>query len=356
MKRSKPAKWGIAGTAIAALLGIAALPPAQAAPQPRRAADLTTDKGIPATVDPATGLAAQPAGTGKTWTDSIYINSEVKAGGHDYGISVITQRIPNSNQYLLAFGLTDETAGWYKYYGVPIAERDYHWSTSGLDINVPGLTWKGNAQRMSVEVTAPWGGLDFQLVPEGPTMNYAGTGAWSMLGDTQYEFAFPSMRTRGTLTVDEKTQEISGVSWLDRQWGDTPLTDASMRWTWMSMRLPNNDKLALWDAVNSKSENSWATVLHRDGSYELAAVRPLADGVDRTWTSPHTGKTYSTRWHVEIPSLKASLTVRVNGPDDQEAVNGVSGVYEAPAVFSGTYEGQKVTGKNFVEQVGAWNR
>ncbi|MFE1980147.1 hypothetical protein [Streptomyces mirabilis] len=193
----------------------------QAAPQPHRAADVTTDK-IPAAFDPATGLAAQPATSGKTWTDSIYVNSEVKAGGHDFGIHVITLRQPDVDQYSLSVVVTDETSGWYKRYGVPIAQHDYHWSTSGLDIKMPGLTWKGNAQRMSLKATTPWGGLDIKLVPKGPALE---------------------------------------------------------------------------------------------------------------------------------------LTVRVNGPEDQEAADKAgNGVYEAPAVYTGVYEGKKVTGKNYTEHVGDWRR
>lgn len=50
-----------------------------------------------------------------------------------------------------------------------------------------------------------------------------------LLGDTQCEFALPSMRTSGTLTLNGKTQKISGESWLDRQWGETPVDDPTMR-------------------------------------------------------------------------------------------------------------------------------
>src|SRR5438093_1280955 len=103
MKSSRQTKRIVVSATTAALLGVAALSTAQAAPQPRSKAGVTADKGIPSAVDPATDLAAQPADAGKTFTDSIYINSEVKAGGHDYGINVITMRNPNSNAYTLGF-------------------------------------------------------------------------------------------------------------------------------------------------------------------------------------------------------------------------------------------------------------
>ena len=163
------------------------------------------------------------------------------------------------------------------------------------------------------------------------------------------------MQTTGTLTVNGTTQPVYGVSWLDRQWGDAPLSDSTMRWTWMSIRLPNHDVLGVWDVLDSASENSFATLEHPDGSYELANVTPVAGGVYKTWTSPHTGNTYATGWHVQIPSLNTSLNVSVLGPNDQEAVGtGGKGVYEVPAVFTGTYEGQPVSGVNYVEQVGNW--
>lgn len=90
------------------------------------------------------------------------------------------------------------------------------------------------------------------------------------------------------------------------------------------------------------------------GALELAEVEPLAEGVERTWTSPRTGKTYATRWHVKIPSLKTKLTISIFGPDDQESSHGDDGIYEVPAAYVDTNEGKRVTGKTYTEQVGVW--
>lgn len=354
MKKSKRAVWSIACAATALVVGGAVLPSAQAAPRSSHPAGDSAGKGIPAVVDPAADLAAQPDSGGKTFADSIYVNADVKAGGHDYAIAFLTMRRPGLGVNLVGVEVTDETTGWYKKYTPAFTGDEYQWSASGLDIKAPGLSWTGDAQRMSVKISTPWGGLDLQLASKGPAFKYAGTGSWPMLGDTQYEYAFPSMRTTGTLTVDGKTEKMSGTGWLDRQWGDLPSDDPTMRWTWMPFRLPNNDVLAVWDNVNGKSETAWATLMHPDGSYELAEVEPLAEGVDRTWTSPHTGKTYATRWHVKIPSLKTKLTISTLGPDEQESGHGDDGVYEVPAAYVGTYGGRRVTGKTYTEQAGAW--
>ncbi|MEU2421395.1 hypothetical protein ABZ619_10235 [Streptomyces sp. NPDC007851] len=66
-------------------------------------------------------------------------------------------------------------------------------------------------------------------------------------------------------------------------------------------------------------------VLHPNGSYELAAVKPLADHAVDTWSSPTSGKAYPTRRRLEIPSLKTDLTMRVTGKNYVEMVGDWSG-------------------------------
>lgn len=47
--------------------------------------------------------------------------------------------------------------------------------------------------------------------------------------------------------------------------------------------------------------------------------------------------------------------MRVTGTEGQELTHGMNARLEATAAFTGTYEGKKVTGKNYVEMVGNWS-
>ena len=271
-------------------------------------------------------------------------------GGHDFAILVHTSRFPNAPQYSYYASVADTTTGWYRNFQTPIAPGDYQWSQTGLHIEMPGLLWTGNAREMQLIATTPWGSLTARFTPTGPVLNYSGNAIVPLLDDVDYEYAFPTMRTTGTLTAEGRNFRISGSSWLDRQWGPVPLTVTS-RWTWMNLGLSNGDQLALWDIVDAPAEHAWVTVLHPDGSYDLAAVTPVADGASDFWTSPATGKTYPMRWRVEIPSLRTRLDVRVAGPKGQEFPNGH---VEATATVSGRAEGGRVSGTTFIEMAGAW--
>lgn len=334
-----------AAAALPVMLGAAAAP----------ANAHAADKGIPAMVNPAVDLAAHTPGPEASWNDSIYFTSRVKSdNGHDLGLLVHTMTVPQGFGRVLAFSVTDETTGWYRNYQVGVSMTDSSWSTTELNITEPGLKWTGNAQEMSVSLNVPWGSLDVVLESKGPALNYGGTGVFSLLGDTNYEFALPAMKTTGTLTIEGKSQAVVGQSWLDREWGPIPQLAAG-RWTWMNLTMPDGDALAIWNPVGGTAENSWVTVLRRDGSYEVAAVEPLANGADEFWTSPVTGQRYPTRWHINIPALRTYLTMHVTGTSNQELASNLGGRMEATATFAGIYHGViRVTGKNYVEMTGNW--
>ncbi|GGP14053.1 hydrolase [Nonomuraea glycinis] len=347
-------------TAGALVLGILASYPALAESPPATPkagpTAASTTSGIAAVIDPATDLGRQAPGREQAWFDSIYFTSLVKANGHDFGIQVHTRVLPNMGEVenRWTFAVTDKTTGWHKDYEAVVAPDDYRWTEGKLDIKAPGLSWTGDSARQKVQLTTPFGSLDIEMVATGPALNYGSTGVFNLVDVPAYEFALPEMRTTGTLVIGDKKHAIRGTSWLDRQWGEMP--ENLKRWTWMNLSMPNGDKVALWDAVGQKSEHSWATVLHRDGSYDVVEVEPLAQDASKLWVSPETGQAYPTRWKVRIPQLRTELAVRVTGPQGQE-VKGQTpegGYMEATAAFDGTYNGKKVSGETYVELNGDW--
>ncbi len=113
--------------------------------------------------------------------------------------------------------------------------------------------------------------------------------------------------------------------------------------------------MAIWDAVSPTAGSyAWATVMRRDGTHLVAEVEPFVQGANEMWTSPESGNTYLTRWEVSIPALDAALSVDVTGNRHQEIVIHGDGRYEATAAFSGTYQGENVSGKSYVEMFGDW--
>ena len=93
-------------------------------------------------------------------------------------------------------------------------------------------------------------------------------------------------------------------------------------------------------------------MLHRDGSQSVVSLTPLAKDATDFQTSPTSGKRYAGKWTVEIPSLKTRVTVTAT-PTLQEF--GPFGPHdETASTVTGTYQGEPITGKAYVEQWGDW--
>ena len=312
---------------------------------------------LPVEVDPGRGLAPQPTGQGPSWFDSIFIVGQIHAAGHDFGYEVHVLHQPENDIRHQVIAVTDSTTGWFKSEGVSLRADALQWGDQPLQLRTPNLSWTGNIDRQKLTTTTPWGALDLDLEPQGPVLYYAGTGSFKLLGAQQYQYALPRILTTGTLTADGRTWTVGGESWLDRQWGAQPDLHGN-RWTWMNLTVSNGDTLALWDARSvdgTGPEESWATVLHPDGTHELVPVTPLATKAGRLWHSLSGSYVFPTQWTVEIPSRQTELTVTATLLQQEVPGLGPTSAYEGAATFSGTYLGKQVEGRTYIEQVGNWN-
>jgi hypothetical protein len=360
MRRARYMRTAVAGAVAvgAVLVAVAASSPgAQAtatADSSPLAASAPANSGIAAVVNPSADLAAQaPASSDPTYNDSIYAISQLQGGGHKFAVLVDVADLPNAGVQEVLFSISDETTGWYKNYETTVPAGQFSWSSTGLNLTAGSVTLTGSAQQIKATATTPVGSFTGTYTPQGPAFDYSSVGLTQLLSDTTYEYAFPNATTTGTLTAEGNTYTVSGTTWVDRQWGPFPLADPSMQWTWFGITLSNGDEVAVWDILDASAQNSWATVLSPNGSYQVVPVTPVASGASAPWTSPTSGNTYPTAWNITIPALSADLIVAKTGPTGQEFPNPGAHV-EATGSVIGTFNGLPVAGSTFLEQNGNW--
>ncbi|MFF4120489.1 lipocalin-like domain-containing protein [Streptomyces sp. NPDC001714] len=312
-----------------------------ASPAPHSAAATTAT--TPTFVHLPADQAAHP-GTEIEWW---YTVGHLYARGHEYGYEV---QLTSSGMAQLA--ITDVTSNKYYTQTLQYKDGEYSVSSKKLDVRLPDATLSGPMNDMHLTATLPEGHLDLRLAAKGPAMYNNGTGLFPFLKGSSYYYSLPNLQTSGTLTLGGKTTKVTGQSWLDRQWGNWDFTQLN-KWTWMPLQLKNGEYLNLWDLYDKQGEERWATVLHKDGSESIVSVKPVAKHATNFETSPTSGKRYAGRWTVEIPSLKATLTVTAT-PTLQEIQGPGGGPNEATATVKGTYQGKPVTGRAYVEQFGNW--
>ena len=201
-----------AGTPLAASAAAGqagAVPAAASRPGP------AADPGFPTFVHLPADQAAHPHVANEWW----YTVGHLYSQGHEYGYEVT----------LFPFGLaeiaiTDVTGHKFYTHTFLYKAGQYSVSSKQLDVRMPAATLSGPMNDMHLTATLPQGHLDLRLNAKGPTNYMNGTGLIPFLKGSSYYYSLPDLQTSGTLTLNGKTSTVTGLSWLDRQWGNWDLT------------------------------------------------------------------------------------------------------------------------------------
>lgn len=166
-------------------------------------------------------------------------------------------------------------------------------------------------------------------------------------GNASYYYSLTRMATEGVVTIDGQPIPVTGLSWMDHEFGTSSLGEGQTGWDWFGLHLDDGRDLM------------WGQLRREDGSIDVGQGSiTAADGtvtpfgrddvqvkaLDR-WRSPHTGAEYPSRWRITIPQVQMELIVEplIN---DQELNVGLT-YWEGAVRISGT-----TTGSGYVELTG----
>ena len=119
-----------------------------------------------------------------------------------------------------------------------------------------------------------------------------------------YYYSRPRLEASGTVTsADGEAHLVSGLGWLDKQWGD--FQPAAVTWDWASVQLDDGTDLMLTRLLDRERNliDAYATLrLPGQSVRRLGAGEFELTPLSATWRSERTGTTYQTRWRVRVPA------------------------------------------------------
>jgi predicted secreted hydrolase len=176
-------------------------------------------------------------------------------------------------------------------------------------------------------------------------------------GNASYYYSYPRLATKGTITLADKTYDVSGTSWFDHEFSTSSLGPDEVGWDWFCIQLSNNEEIMLYalrdksGVMDSSSEGTWVKA---DGT--SARIMPGSFTITRTsaWTSPHSGAIYPAGWHIVIPGRSADLTVAPKMADQELNLSktGKLAYWEGACRIEGTVAGQTIAGVGYTELTG----
>lgn len=196
--------------------------------------------------------------------------------------------------------------------------------------------------------------------PRGPVPH--GENGFSRKGQTggggSTYYSLTRLETSGVLAVDGKEHRVTGLSWMDHEFG-THFLDASRQgWDWISLHLADGSDLMVYrlrDQNRDAAPLLSGTLVEPDGAVVWLGPEDLVLTPGQIWKSPETGGEYPVRWRLHSPSRGLKLEISAPFPE-QELVfasdHGGPSYWEGVMDAAGTRSGQSVTGRGYLEMTG----
>ncbi|MDQ2662847.1 MAG: carotenoid 1,2-hydratase [Candidatus Eremiobacteraeota bacterium] len=259
--------------------------------------------------------------------------------------------------YPAHFAITDERSGRFVHYEVLAREAldQGGASQSGLNVHVRDWSLRGTSP-FRLRAGNATDAITLVASSAKPVAIH-GHGGVSRKGPcascNSHYYSYTRLRTFGTLVASGRRYHVTGVSWMDHEFGSDELSKDEVGWDWFSVQLADGRELMLYrlrKRDGSTVPQSSGSLIEKNGAVQYIARDAFSIRSDATWTSPHTGARYPAAWEVRargVPELRLKPAV-----SDQELVSAAGGVtYWEGSVLVRSTSG-KVLGLGYVELTG----
>ena len=203
-------------------------------------------------------------------------------------------------------------------------------------------------------------GIDLELEPGRRPLLHGQAGLsqkGTREGNASHYYSLTRMPTRGSIRVDGREFEISGLSWMDHEFGTSFLEPEQIGWDWFALQLDSGQDLMLFQLRRSdgrRDPHSGGTLLDASGQSRALGLSDFTMEPVKTWQSPHSGARYPIQWRLSLPGRKLRLTVTAAQPDQELRTPRSTRVtyWEGAVVVTGTCGADPVTGRGYLEMTG----
>jgi len=163
-------------------------------------------------------------------------------------------------------------------------------------------------------------------------------------GQASYYYSQPYFKVTGSVTIDDKPAQVTGLAWMDREFSSQPLASDQTGWDWLSLHLNSGEKLMLYRLRQKDGRNDlFGNWIEPDGrSSEIASTD---NKMTPTFFTEIDDRKIPTGWRIVIPAR--GLTIDTT-PLNAKSWMGTSFPYwEGPIHFAGSH-----TGLGYLEMTG----
>jgi predicted secreted hydrolase len=202
--------------------------------------------------------------------------------------------------------------------------------------------------------------IDLRLKPAKPIVVH-GVGGVSQKGESagnaSHYYSLTRLETSGKIIVGGEAFDVSGLSWMDHEFGTSFLEPEQVGWDWFSIQLDDGRELMLFDlrrTDGSIDPRSSGTLIEADGRAVHLPLKDFRLTSGEVWQSKSSGATYPVVWTIEIPRYDVRLEVRAAFAGQELRTAESAGVtyWEGSIEVNGSEGERKLTGGGYLEMTG----
>src|SRR2546427_7849612 len=176
-------------------------------------------------------------------------------------------------------------------------------------------------------------------------------------GESSHYYSLTRMQTEGTVTHEGKTRAVSGLSWMDHEFGSNQLGESQIGWDWFSLQLSDATELMVYrirrrdGTIEPASGGTW---IRADGSAVPLTSDEITVAVLGHWQSPQSRGSYPARCRLAVPSADVAVEIVPTVPHQELLTHRSTQVtyWEGSVTVTGERAGRPVRGLGYVELTG----
>jgi predicted secreted hydrolase len=172
-------------------------------------------------------------------------------------------------------------------------------------------------------------------------------------GNASYYYSMPRLPSQGSIQIGERRVDVTGTSWLDREWSTSALAPEQIGWDWFALHLSDGSDVMVYHLRRrdgSFDPYSGGSVRHADGRVTHLKANDLVITPKGSWQSPHTGAVYPATWQLQLTPLALDITVTPLVADQELPVT--VRYWEGAVQVTGMHDGTAITGLGYLEMTG----
>jgi predicted secreted hydrolase len=268
-----------------------------------------------------------------------------------YGFEYVTFQFIGLGKpvYLGDLAVTDLTTKSF-HYGVNEASYPVPAEHDAFSLHTGSWTMSGGSGKDILAAGLPGYDLHLQLRENEPAVLHGHDGVVNLgpLG-TSYYYSWASLLTSGTIDDHGAKIAVTGLSWMDHEWGEIDFTSGA-GWDWFSVQLTDGEQFML-DFLRDSAGKVVQTLGTQSDAAGSVALRQgsFSERATGSWKSPHTGYSYDSGWQLGLPG--GHLTVTPDLLDQELDVAKIQGssYWEGDCTISGVIDGKAVSGVGYTE-------